>query len=246
MIEVRAQAVVLGATDVMARSMPSAADSVGARSRAGPQLLPAQAVDHQQHDLAGLSGRRRQPAGPGDPLVVPEPAGPGPRWRCRHRRSRAAPGGHRSGGAVVPDAEGARDEGAGDAGTGADCRRPPEWDRLRGPFVTGINSRGPASAPGEQGPHRLVAVAVTRCADGRHQVMGFEPEGGGQVLARSRSRRATSRARSARGSSTGSQLSLRPHPNRTHTDRSPMRRNSTGPLVGDNRASEGRKPRNSQ
>ena len=58
-IDVRAHAVVVGATEVMALSIPSAADSVGARSRAGSQLLPTESVEDQQHDLAGPDGHGR-------------------------------------------------------------------------------------------------------------------------------------------------------------------------------------------
>ena len=39
-IEVRAQAVVVGATEVIGRSMPSAAVRVGASAGPGPQLHP--------------------------------------------------------------------------------------------------------------------------------------------------------------------------------------------------------------
>ena len=66
-IEVRAQAVVVGATEVMGRSMPSAPDSVRGHVRPVAQLFPSQPVDHQEHHLLGVGRPARKPAGRGLP-----------------------------------------------------------------------------------------------------------------------------------------------------------------------------------
>ncbi len=52
-------AVVVGATASMGR--PAMAASVGASVRALEQLIPPQAVEHEQHDLAGPVRRLREP-----------------------------------------------------------------------------------------------------------------------------------------------------------------------------------------
>ena len=52
MIDVSAVAVVDGATVVMGPPLHATA-SVGARARRGLELLPAEAVEHEQHDLVG-------------------------------------------------------------------------------------------------------------------------------------------------------------------------------------------------
>ena len=54
-MDVRAQAVVVGATEVIARSMPSAAGQGGGEVDPGPELVPAQAVEDQEDHLIGAA-----------------------------------------------------------------------------------------------------------------------------------------------------------------------------------------------
>ncbi len=76
-----------------------AADALPARQRGremrpGAELLPAEAVEDQEHHLAGAARRRRQPVAVGAGMSDPSRAGAGRGWRCS-RPSRPA-GGARS------------------------------------------------------------------------------------------------------------------------------------------------------
>ena len=92
-IEVRAQAVVVGATEVMARSMPSAADRVGARAaraRSCSQPSPSRTSRTTWRACSAASG---QPVGTGVGRVAgPVSRAGAPRWRCTRPGSRGGRG----------------------------------------------------------------------------------------------------------------------------------------------------------
>ena len=62
-IEVSAAAVVVGAIEVMARSMPAPAESVGASAARARSCSQPEPVDDQEDDLAGVLGHLGDPVG---------------------------------------------------------------------------------------------------------------------------------------------------------------------------------------